>query len=150
VLVPNPAVNAISPLYPVQTIKVAAGPATQSPSLHNFAPRIGVAYRPFGDKFVVRGGYGIFTETLGPYARAQGGGPFQLTETFFNSVQNGQALFSFPNPFPAGGGSVPSQSVAGFNPIFINGQIHQFSATVERNSATSDYVFPIWAAVRAT
>jgi Carboxypeptidase regulatory-like domain/TonB dependent receptor len=132
VLVPTSALSKISPLYPVQTIKVAAGPATQSPSLHNFAPRIGVAYRPFGDKFVVRGGYGIFTETLGPYARAQGGGPFQLTETFFNSVQNGQALFSFPNPFPAGAGSVPSQSVSGFDPNTSNGQIHQFSATVER------------------
>jgi Carboxypeptidase regulatory-like domain/TonB dependent receptor len=132
VLVPNSALSKISPLYPVQTIKVAAGPAIQSPSLHNFAPRIGVAYRPFGDKFVIRGGYGIFTETLGPYARAQGGGPFQLTETFFNTIQNGQALFSFPNAFPAGAGSVPSQSVSGFDPNTSNGQIHQFSATVER------------------
>ena len=132
VLVPNAALKSISPLYPVNTIKVGAGQATQNPSLHNFAPRIGFAYRPFGDKFVVRGGYGIFTETLGPYARAQGGGPFQLTETFFNSIQNGQALFSFPNPFPAGAGSVPSQSVAGFNPNTQNGQIHQLSATLER------------------
>jgi hypothetical protein len=132
VLVPNSALGKISPLYPVQTIKVAAGPATQSPSLHNFAPRIGVAYRPYGDKFVIRGGYGIFTETLGPYARANGGGPFQLTETFFNSVQNGQPLFAFPNPFPAGAGSVPSQSVSGFDPNTKDGQIHQFSATVER------------------
>jgi hypothetical protein len=105
----------------------------QSPSLHNFTPRIGVAWRPFDDRFVVRGGYGIYTETLGPYARAQGGGPFQLTETYFNSIANGQPLFAFPNAFPAAGAAtVPSQSVSGFNPDTANGQIHQFNATVER------------------
>jgi hypothetical protein len=134
VLVPSKALNAASPLYP-KTINLVTGPAAQNPSLHNFTPRIGVAWRPFGDRFVIRGGYGIYTETLGPYARAQGGGPFQLTETFFNSVTNGQALFAFPNPFPSGSGSVPSQSVAGFNPDTHNGQIHQFNATLERQVA---------------
>jgi hypothetical protein len=132
VLVPNSALNSISPLYPVNTIKVVAGPAVQNPSLRNFAPRIGIAYRPFGDRFVIRGGYGIYTETLGAFARAQGGGPYQLTETFFNSIQNGQPLFAFPNPFPSGVGNVPSQSVVGFDPNTNNGQIHQFNATIER------------------
>ena len=28
--------------------------------LNNFAPRFGFAYRPLGDRFVIRGGYGIF------------------------------------------------------------------------------------------
>lgn len=131
VLIPGSAANSVSPLYP-KTINVVTGQAVQSPSLRNFTPRIGVAWRPFGDRFVIRGGYGIYTETLGPYARTLAGGPFQLTETFFNSVQNGQALFSFPNPFPAGSGSVPSQSITGFNPNTQNGQIHQFNTTVER------------------
>src|SRR5207244_166461 len=120
-----------SPLYS-NTIKVVTGTARMSPSLRNFVPRIGVAYRPFGDKFVIRGGYGIFTETLGVFARAQGGGPYQVTETFFNSIQNGVPLFSFPNPFPAGAGSIPSQSVSGFDPATKNGQIHQFNFTLER------------------
>jgi hypothetical protein len=131
VLVPNSVLGAVSPLFP-KTINIVTGQAVQSPSSRNFAPRIGVAWRPAGDRFVVRGGYGLYTETLGPYARAQGGGPFQLTETFFNAVQNGQAQFSFPNPFPAGAGSVPSQSVSGFNRNTSNGQIHQFNATIER------------------
>lgn len=132
VIVPPNAVNAISPLYPTNTIKVVTGNAHQNPSLHNFAPRIGFAYRPFGDMFVIRGGYGIYTETLGRFARAQGGGPYQISETFFNSIQNGQALFSFPNPFPAGAGSIPSQSVSGFPPDTENGRIHQFNFTLER------------------
>src|SRR5688572_24661114 len=81
---------------------------------------------------VMRGGYGIFIETLGAFARAQGGGPYEITETFFNSIQNGQPLFSFPNPFPAGSGNIPSQSVSGFDPKTRNGKIHQFSFTLER------------------
>ena len=39
---------------------------------------------------------------------------WELAETFFNSVQNGQPLFALPNPFPAGSGSIPSQSISGF------------------------------------
>src|SRR5207247_5522040 len=132
VIVPAGAMKAVSPLYPTDRIKLAAGDAHQHPSGRNFAPRIGVAYRPFGANFVVRGGYGIYTETIGRFARAQGGGPFQISETFFNSIQNGQALFAMPNPFPAGAGSIASQSVSGFDPQTRNGRIHQFNFTVER------------------
>ena len=132
VIVPASAVNSISPLYPTNTIKIATGNAGQNPSLRNFAPRVGFAYRPFGEVFVIRGGYGIYTETLGRFARAQGGGPYQISETFFNTIQNGQPSFAFPNPFPAGAGSIPSQSVTGFPSDTNNGRIHQFNLTLER------------------
>jgi len=132
VLVPQESLNKISPLYPTNTIKVVTGRAQQDPSLRNFVPRIGVAWRPLGSNFVVRGGYGMFTETLGLFARTQGVGPFQLNETFFNAIQNGQAPFSLPNPFPSGAGSIPSQSVGGFDPSTKNGRVHQYNVTVER------------------
>jgi hypothetical protein len=135
VVVPEEARGAISPLYPVNTIRVVTGEVEARPSSRNFAPRIGVAYRPFGTTFVIRGGYGLYTETLGRYARAQGVGPYQLSETFFNSIQNGQPLFSFPNPFPAGAGSIASQSVSGYPLDIRNGQIHQFNFTVEKQVA---------------
>ena len=132
VIVPQAAARKISPLYPTGTIKVVTGNAHQNPSLRNFAPRLGFAYRLFGDNLVIRGGYGIYAETLGRFARAQGGGPYQIGETFFNSIQNGQPLFSFPNAFPAGSGSIPSQSVSGFPSDTDNGRIHQFNLTLER------------------
>jgi hypothetical protein len=131
VIVPQEALKAVSPLYP-SNIKIVTGDAQQHPSMRNFVPRLGVAYRPFGANFVVRGGYGIYTETIGRFARAQGGGPFQISETFFNSIQNGQPLFAMPNPFPAGAGSIASQSVSGFDPQTRNGRLHQFNFTVER------------------
>ncbi|HWQ54496.1 MAG TPA: TonB-dependent receptor [Bryobacteraceae bacterium] len=132
VIVPPDAVKSISPLYPVNTIKVVTGDAKQNPSLKNIAPRLGIAWRPFGEKTVLRGSYGIFTEALGQFARSQSGGPYQLSETFLNSIQNGQPLFAFPNPFPAGSGNIPSQSISGYPLDTENGRIHQFNFTVER------------------
>ena len=134
VIVPEHALGKVSPLYP-NTITVVAGNARQNPSERNFAPRLGAAWRPFGQSFVIRGGYGIYTETIGRFARAQGVGPFALSETFFNSVRDGRALFQFPNPFPAGAGSIASQSVSGFPTGTTNGKVHQFNLTVERQIA---------------
>ncbi len=131
VIVPGGALSKISPLYPTNTIKVVEGEVKQKPSLRNFAPRIGVAYRPFGQNTVFRAGYGLFTETIGRFARAQGGGPYELSETFQNAIRNGQPLFAFPNPFPAGSGTVASQSVTGYPLNTDNGGIHQFNATIE-------------------
>jgi len=83
---------------------------------------------------VVRGGYGEFTETWAYNARQQGGGPFQLTETYQNQVTNGVALLTFPNPFPSGtaGASVPSQSVTAYPMKTDNGVIRQFNLTIEK------------------
>jgi hypothetical protein len=120
---------AISPLYPVNTIRVVTGPVRTNPSEANFQPRLGVAWRPWGQNTVIRGGYAVFTEQLGRFARAQGSGPYQLSETFFN---NTGTLLPWPNPFPSGSGSIASQSVSGYPIDTENGRIHQFNATVER------------------
>jgi Carboxypeptidase regulatory-like domain len=61
---------------------------------HNFAPRIGVAWQPLGEKFVVRAGYGMFYDrvygnllidnqlNLPPYAgTAAGVAPFTLNDS---------------------------------------------------------------------
>jgi hypothetical protein len=53
-----------------------------------FAPRFGFAWRPVGQRTVVRGGYGIFYEGTGPVNRAGGGGtiPFYLEETVIQTT----------------------------------------------------------------
>ncbi|MEK7405723.1 MAG: carboxypeptidase regulatory-like domain-containing protein [Acidobacteriota bacterium] len=130
-IVPEAAMKSVSPLYP-STIKVVTGDVRQKPTLRNFNPRVGGAYRLIGDTTVFRAGYGIFTETLGLFARAQGGGPYELGETFFNQIRSGQPVFSFPNPFPAGAGSIASQSVSGYPRETSNGRIHQFNVTLEQ------------------
>ncbi len=131
VVVPPSKLSSISALYPTNLVKVIGGQVIPNPDKKNFRPRVGVAYL-IGDKTVIRGGYGIYSETLGNFAALQGTGPFQLSETFFNTIQNGQPLFAFPNPFPAVAATVPSQSVSGYPLQITNGLIHQFNATIER------------------
>ena len=119
----------ISPLYPVSAIKVVTGDVRTHPSNKNFQPRIGLAWRPLGQKWVIRGGYSVFTEQIGRFARAQGAGPYQLSETFFN---NTATILPWPNSFPSSAGTIASQSVGGYPLDTENGRIHQLNATVER------------------
>ena len=132
VIIPKGKENAVSALYP-KNINIVTGDVSMHPSYRNFVPRVGVAYR-VTNKLVVRGGYGIFNETLGRYARLQGTGPFQISETYQNVITNGQPLLSFPNPFPASlaSANVPSQSITGYPMDASNGKIHQYNITLEQ------------------
>jgi hypothetical protein len=132
VIVPEKALQSINVLYP-KTINVVAGNVYPTPDKRNLRPRFGFAYR-LRETSVIRGGYGIFTETLGYFARVQGGGPFQISESYINQVADGKPLFSFPNPFPSSVASaaIPSQSVVGFPTQTDNGSIHQFNLTLEQ------------------
>lgn len=134
VIVPQPAVSKISPLYD-PAIHVVAGDAYPNPDMRLFVPRIGAAYR-ISNNTVLRGGYGIFNETLGVYtlSQNQGNGPFAIAETYINSITNGVPLFSFPDPFPSSAGlaQVPSQAVYGFPKDTRNGHVQQYNVTIER------------------
>lgn len=139
VIVPAQALPRVSPLYP-STIKVVAGQVVPHTDRGDFRPRIGLAYR-LTPKTVLRGGYGIFTEVRGTSSGlaspdgvlAQGGGPFAIGETYFNSIQNGTPLLTFSSPFPGVSSVViPSQSVTGYPLVTHHGMIHQFNMTIER------------------
>ena len=132
VIIPSGTESAVSPLYP-KTINLVTGEVVPNASMSNFRPRIGLAYRLGGD-LVIRGGYGVFTERLGYFGRVQKTGPFEISETYFNDIADGQPLFAFPNPFPAdvGGASIPSQSVVGYPRDTSHAAIHQFNVSIEK------------------
>ena len=132
IIVSQAALAKVSPLYP-SNIKVVAGQAVPSPDGTNFVPRLSAAYM-IDKNTVIRGGYGIFNEFLGPFtlSGSQGKGPFELSETYTNALQSGQPIFSFPDPFPGTGGQVPSQSPTGFPQQTKNGIIQQWNLSVER------------------
>jgi hypothetical protein len=132
VIVPQDALKSVSPIYPTNVIKIVAGNPQESPSLKNFNPRLGFAWRPWGEKTVFRGSYGIFAETLGRFARVLNNGPFQIAETFNNVLTNGVPLFQFPNPFPSTAANIASQNITGYPTDTSNGRIHQFNFSVER------------------
>jgi hypothetical protein len=132
VIVAPGTLSKISPLYP-KTINVVEGKVIANPDLKNFRPRISAAYR-LTDKWVIRGGYGEFSETYAYFARLLNGGPYQLAETYTNVITNGTPLLSFPNPFPSSLSlaNVPSQTIQGYPLDTNNGVIRQYNFTIER------------------
>jgi hypothetical protein len=132
VIIPQAALSRISPLYPTN-IPIVPGQVVPAPSKRDFAPRVAVAYQ-LSKKMVLRAGFGIYSEFAGAFTLStnQGAGPFQIAQTYTNSIANGQPLFSFPNPFPAAGAAVPSQSVTGYPLEYHPGRFAQYNVTLER------------------
>ena len=102
--------------------------------MHNFDPRVSIAYRPFNDATtVIRAGFGLFTATtLGPMSFNNAGVGLSDLLSFNNSVTNGVPKFQFPQtsyPFvQLGGGSFEE----GNDPNFKDPTSAQWNLTVER------------------
>jgi hypothetical protein len=79
--------------------------------LNNFAPRLGFAWQPFGDKLVVRAGAGIFCDIIFADQTNQTGGynPPLASGFVYTGAQNALATFTTPfNP------ALPSETWNGF------------------------------------
>ncbi|MBI3681960.1 MAG: TonB-dependent receptor [Acidobacteria bacterium] len=70
--------------------------------LNNFAPRLGIAFRPFRDnRTVIRGGYGVFiNDLIGAVFGSLRNIHTASTETFTNRVTNAVPFLQFPRAFP--------------------------------------------------
>ena|SRR5438046_7762329 len=69
-----------------------------------------------------------------PYISDGGGAPYEINESFTNSVANGQPVFAFPNPFPNGdvqGGS-GGFAASGMDPNLRTPYSMQANLTVEK------------------
>jgi hypothetical protein len=140
VIVPQASLSKVSPLYP-STITVVGGQAVPRGDRALFRPRIGAAYR-LSDKFVIRGGYGMYSWILGGYTGAVPDAetlltsplPFSIAESYSNVLVNGAPALSMPDPFPSTLASaiVPGQAVGSYPNQSSNGAIHEFSVSIER------------------
>jgi hypothetical protein len=86
IVVPDGARSKVSPLLPASYVEVAEASSLGYHPKHllvneynNFAPRIGLAWRPLGPDTVLRAGWGIFYDII-PRAVSAGGAPFIINE----------------------------------------------------------------------
>lgn len=117
---------------------VGMGRQLIDPDLNNFSPRVGFAWRPFGDnRHVFRGGYGIFYQgyLFGPVRQQLAGVfPFTFSQTF-NSTGGGRIPPpTLQNPFPEGRERVLGiQNVNGFDTDPPTAYLQSWNLTVERD-----------------
>jgi hypothetical protein len=113
----------------------------------NFDPRVSFAWRPFGNKTVIRAGFGLFTMTsLGQLAWTDTGIHTTDVRNVLNFTGPGNPpLFQFPQALPNNGGLTPNLIgselfLAGVQTKFRDPQSAQWNVTVERE-LPSNYSF---------
>ncbi len=136
----------IHPLFPKAVPVITADQAgwpnsLRHPDKNNLTPRVGFAYRPFGDaRTVIRGGYGIFVDDLTADIFAAflvRHGPFNFNEGFTNKIEKGVPLLTFDRPFLEMGKRLGALDVRGMDPNLRNPYAQQWSFTLEREVAAN-------------
>ncbi|MDP2996391.1 MAG: carboxypeptidase-like regulatory domain-containing protein [Bryobacterales bacterium] len=137
IIVPDESLNKVSPLMPLKYVGIEVGsklglPSNLAPTdRNNFAPRIGLAWRPFGPNTVFRAGYGIYYDIV-PTTAQSGGIPFIIAEpTQTNSTTAPEVIF--PRVYTASVTAGPStvSLPTARNPNLVIPYSMQYNVTIE-------------------
>jgi Carboxypeptidase regulatory-like domain len=141
IVIPDGASSEISPIFPKNYVPIKEahevpgfdGKTLVRTDLNKFAPRVGAAYRPWGENTVFRAGWGIYYDVVPfVYALDFGDIPFILNEPSFTNPTTNPIIF--PTVFPASG--VGGPSTVGIptaqNPGYRTPYSMQYNFTIER------------------
>ncbi len=138
IVVPNGSLNKVSALWPQNYIPIVEAGTVGLPSdtlirkdRNDFAPRLGVAYRPWGNNTVFRAGFGIFYDQTPQLTNPVIGSPFVISEpSFTNPADNPTVVLPFVYPAGVNRPTVVNPP-ASRNPDMRNPYSMQYSATIE-------------------
>jgi hypothetical protein len=151
-LLMNPSMNAVAMVIPGATTPFGGAPLPDSlirPDNNNWAPRIGIAWRPLHSGPVVRAGYGIFYngsiyEQLASAMLNQP--PFALAQ---NTVTSPTRLLTLSNGFPGQGSKVVANTAA-VDPNYHVGYAQIWNLTVEAPISATFTVEATYTGTRGT
>ena len=110
----------------------AVGSTLWRQDYRKFAPRLGMAYQPFGNsKTVIRAGAGVFYDnviTFNGLPFVTTNPPFRAPATYTSSLTNPVTLL---NPFPLGTG-LQNPAVAGVVPDYTTPDVYEWTASIQR------------------
>ena len=113
IVVKDGSLSKVSPAFPQGYVKVVEASSLGLPGKtllrtdkNNFAPRLGVAYRPWGNHTVIRGGIGLYFDVV-PLEQTMAGVPFVVNEEPFNNPTVNPAVI-LPTVFPSAGNAGPA------------------------------------------
>jgi len=139
IVIADGASSKISPLFPRNYVGIVEASSLGLPGStlirrdnNNIAPRIGVAWRPFGQGTVIRAGYGLFFDVV-PRNLNQGAIPFVLNEPAHTNTAGSPEVI-LPRVFPATAGAGPSTVgiPAAVNPDLKMPYSMQYNVTIEK------------------
>jgi hypothetical protein len=146
VVVPDGGLANVSPFIPKSYVNVVEASQAGLPSnlvktdWNNFAPRVGLAWRPWGNNTVFRGGFGFYYDTAA-WQPSSGGAPFVINEPAYTNQVNQPLVL--PTVFPTAGTGGP----ASFNlPAGIRLDLRiplsmQYTATIEHTQWSTGFRF---------
>ncbi|HYI93951.1 MAG TPA: carboxypeptidase-like regulatory domain-containing protein [Bryobacteraceae bacterium] len=130
----------VSSLFPTSYVPIVEASSLGLPGKtilktdrNNFAPRLGLAYRPWGPNTVIRAGAGFYFDVV-PRELTMAGVPFVLNEQPFNNSLENPAVV-LPTAFPSAGAAGPSSVSlpAAVNPNLVMPYSMQYSFTIEHS-----------------
>jgi len=135
IVVPNGSLPKVSPLLPrgyvdvVEAKTVGLNGDSLLPARNDFGPRVGLAYRPWGNDTVFRAGFGMFFDMV-PRGPTPGGAPFLISEPAYTNPAVPTVIF--PRIFPETPAGPTTISIpAALNPDLRRPYSMQYTATIE-------------------
>jgi len=138
IVVPDGSASKISPLFPSGYTSIIQASQAGYPAntlirtdTNNFAPRIGLAYRPWDNNTVLRAGFGIYYDVV-PRAPSAAGSPYVLNEPAYTNPSPNPTVV-LPQAWPSSGASGPTNVTlpAGIRTDLRIPYSPQFSFTIE-------------------